>query len=436
MTQPNSLNTEKVYKDQGDISGQPNPERDLLVSATWAAALLSFAAIAFFFYAVTSVNFHDWQDYVLVGFPVVLAGASLTSIYLMRRGQLTLGSSIIFGLNLLVPVLLAAFLTESFWPAFLYGFVSSALLVWRALPRPSWRWSIFTAVIVLLFVIVVSVINPPGRLNPTPTMNVFFAVVITLLFAAILAQAVRQAWGGNIRVKIVTAFTVVALTSLAILGTVTYTNFRKQVREDIRQRLLNMVNIIALQQDTDLLAAVQNPGDEDSDAFREIRAINTAIITTEPDLVYIYTMRRNEEGQLYFVVDTGQPGDEDTAAVAEVYEDASPKMVEAYKTNTTLVDEDFYTDEWGTFLSAYAPLHDVEGKIVGLVGIDIAADTVLAQERSVFLLILGTTLGTMVLVTILGLFLGNVFTKPIINLSNAAHRITEGDLSARAEVET
>jgi len=72
----------------------------------------------------------------------------------------------------------------------------------------------------------------------------------------------------------------------------------------------------------------------------------------------------------------------------------------------------------------------------GIFGIDIAADAVLERERAVLYLILGTTLGTMILVTLIGLFLGNLFVGPVVNLSTVAKKITGGDLSARARIET
>jgi GAF domain-containing protein/HAMP domain-containing protein len=42
----------------------------------------------------------------------------------------------------------------------------------------------------------------------------------------------------------------------------------------------------------------------------------------------------------------------------------------------------------------------------------------------------------MAVVTLLGLWLGSVFTRPILNLSQVARKISEGDLSARAVIET
>ena len=71
-------------------------------NATWTAALLAVAGLAFFGFAISVVNFRDWEDYILVGFPLVMAGMSLASIFIMRRGRLLLGSGIVFSLNLIV----------------------------------------------------------------------------------------------------------------------------------------------------------------------------------------------------------------------------------------------------------------------------------------------------------------------------------------------
>jgi GAF domain-containing protein/HAMP domain-containing protein len=242
MTNSNLLNTEKESRAQASTLELSDSYRKLLVNATWAAVLLLTTSIAFFIYAVTSVNFHDWQDYVLVGFPVILAVTSLTGIYLMRRDRLALGSGIIFVLNLLVPVLLSAFLTESFWPAFLFGSVSSTLLIWRALPRRSWRWSIIATAVVLLFVTIIGVVNPSGRLNPTPTMNAFFAVVITLLVAAFVAQAVRQAWQGKIRIKLMTGITLLVIVSVGVLALINYYNNQRTLTTSAGTALKSIVD--------------------------------------------------------------------------------------------------------------------------------------------------------------------------------------------------
>ena len=110
MTQSNPfLPTEAAESDQWTV-----------VNATWGAAFLIIAGLAFFGFAISIVNFRDWQDYLLIGFPLLLAAASLASIYLMRRGHATLGSGIVFGLNLMLPVLLSAIIRDTLWSALLY----------------------------------------------------------------------------------------------------------------------------------------------------------------------------------------------------------------------------------------------------------------------------------------------------------------------------
>ncbi len=46
-----------------------------------------------------------------------------------------------------------------------------------------------------------------------------------------------------------------------------------------------------------------------------------------------------------------------------------------------LVENDFYTDKFGTQLSGYAPFFGADGKRAGIVGVDISADNIVASER-------------------------------------------------------
>jgi putative methionine-R-sulfoxide reductase with GAF domain len=377
-------------------------------------------------------TFVAYEVAVVMAVIVIMNISSL--IFTIRGNQglgylLTYSSIILFVLNTVTLVQ-----GQALFMSFLLLILSTLGIGWLCPPKLR-RSYIIVAVIAFALTWVIEWINPPWRAEYSGTqLGPIAAIIFVIIFGAMLAS---QAWKGNIRVKIITAFTIVSLVSLGILGTVTFINYRNQVREDIRQRLLNMVSLIALQQDAELHSTIQNPGDEETDAYEQIRAVNSANIVTEPDLAYIYTMRLNEQGEIYFVVDTGQPGDEDLAAVAEKVENPGQKMLETFPTlDHPIVEEDFNTDRWGTFLSAYAPFYAEDGSREGIVGVDIAADKIIAQEKAVLNLILGTAAVAMVIVTLLGLFLGNIFTKPIINLSLVAQKITEGDLGVQAKVET
>jgi len=204
-------------------------------NATWTAVLLAIAGLAFFGFAVSVVSFTDWEDYILVGFPLVLAGMSLASIYIMRRGHLLLGSGIVFSLNLIVPLLMIFIIKDTLWTTLLYTAVSSALIIWRSLPYQSWRWSIITTVAVLIAVVAVEIIAPPNRFANPPALNAFIVVLVSILSVAFVIQAVRQTWGRSMRNNLLTAFigiTVVATGSLAAYVFITTNNILRSGLED------------------------------------------------------------------------------------------------------------------------------------------------------------------------------------------------------------
>ena len=79
-----------------------------------------------------------------------------------------------------------------------------------------------------------------------------------------------------------------------------YLNFKAELRSDLRHRLENITKLASLQQDGDLLLKVRAQGDE---AFNIIQERNANIKRTEPELIFVYTLRKDDQGNIYFVVD-------------------------------------------------------------------------------------------------------------------------------------
>ena len=149
------------------------------------------------------------------------------------------------------------------------------------------------------------------------------------------------------------------------------------VEGSLRHRLENIAALAGLQQDGDTFVKVQAQGDEN---FNKIHTTNLKIKASEPDLRFVYTMRK-ENGQIYFVVDAGA-GEFEISAYGDLYKEPSQTLIDNFDTMTgTIVERDFYTDEFDTLLSAYTPIFNASGKRVGVLGVDITAKTVLAQER-------------------------------------------------------
>ncbi len=224
------------------------------------------------------------------------------------------------------------------------------------------------------------------------------------------------------------------LASLVLLVTLTSTfvSFRQESRAQYQQRLLGLASIIALQQDGDLHATIQ-PGDEETEAYKQIRAQNAALLATNPDIAYIYTMRRNPQGDIYFVVDTDEttdhPLEAELALIGQVYEEEIPEMMASFDADHPIVEDEFYSDEWGTFLSAFARFYRSDGTPEGIVGIDIRADDIIANERNFLLLNIGLFLLVLPLIVLAGWLLGNGLAAPIEKLANVTGNIATGHFS-------
>ena len=80
---------------------------------------------------------------------------------------------------------------------------------------------------------------------------------------------------------------------------------------------------------------------------------------------------------MVFVLDSSyyikNAGDETSVAkTGEVYDEAPQELSNALAQGGVISSTKPYTDKWGTFLSGYAPFKDAQGKVVGVVGVDLS----------------------------------------------------------------
>lgn len=214
----------------------------------------------------------------------------------------------------------------------------------------------------------------------------------------------------------------------AVVSSILYINFKNELRNSLRHRLENITTLAGLQQNGDDLLKVQNEGDE---SFEKIRAQNLKIRSADPELRFVYTMRKDSQG-IYFVVDAGLAGETGYSPFQTRYEEPGPALVENFDTLTkTLIEPEFYTDEYGTFLSGYTPIFGSDGKQVGVLGVDISANTIKTQENTYLFRLIAIYLGSLILLVIGGLISANYLAKPIIGLRDMANKISKGEFNFR-----
>jgi sigma-B regulation protein RsbU (phosphoserine phosphatase) len=136
---------------------------------------------------------------------------------------------------------------------------------------------------------------------------------------------------------------------------------------------------------------------------------------------------RNKDGVLTDV-ETGNP-------VGSLYKSDYEIYGAPFDTGYLSVSSEWYTDQWGTFMTAVVPIIDEDGNTIATLGLDYLAHAQVARLRekivSVALLVFVLSL---VLSTVVGIGLAYYINIPINRLRRGAERIARRDFAGRIEV--
>ena len=227
------------------------------------------------------------------------------------------------------------------------------------------------------------------------------------------------------------ALVIVLLAAIFVgISAIIYFDFKNELHNNLRHRLENITKLASLQQDGDLLLRVQAQGDE---AFNLLQERNAAIKRTEPELIFVYTLRKDDQGNIYFVVDARLYADEpDISNYADPYQQPSNTLVANFDTMTEpIIEPEIYTDEFGSFLSGYAPIFTSSGERAGVLGVDISADTIRAEERRYFSRLAIIVVPGLLLIVVGGIVFANYLAKPIVDLRDMTNKISQGEFNVR-----
>jgi len=92
---------------------------------------------------------------------------------------------------------------------------------------------------------------------------------------------------------------------------------------------------------------------------------------------FIYLVGKKDDGKLFFFMDSEPEKSKDYSPPGQIYEEA-PKALGHIFSDGQAVSEDTYTDRWGIWVSAFAPIinvqSDIDSSVIAVLGMDINAD--------------------------------------------------------------
>jgi class 3 adenylate cyclase len=232
----------------------------------------------------------------------------------------------------------------------------------------------------------------------------------------------------RLSVRLACLLTAVTLCAVAAVGGFTYTRHQREVEDTVGTQLLNIARVTALLVDPGLHAQVQRDLDPGSGAYRRIKrelvTIQNEVLLTTP----IYTLADLDIAKRMarvMVVSDGPGGPGDPYHVP-------PRMLDPLR--WTFEDgvaryTDIYTDDRGTWITAFAPIFDRSGRTAAVVTVNYPVEIYLDRLQELRRTILWASglgaLGTLVL----GFLFARRLTPPIRALTLGVTRVAAGDLS-------
>lgn len=197
-------------------------------------------------------------------------------------------------------------------------------------------------------------------------------------------------------------------------------------REDMSQ-IIGMVSTQFTQQDINALTDLQ-PGQETSADYVILKDKMLHLRSLSPNVTNLYIMRL-EGNKVTFIIDDV---DDEPARIGQIYDEPEDRLFDAV--DGPVASDDLYTDEWGTFLSAYAPLRNELGENTLVIGADMIAAKIIERQNFI-----GNTIYViMALAILIAAIIIWIFSVTIIKdikkLNSTAEEISKGNTNVSVNV--
>ncbi len=217
-------------------------------------------------------------------------------------------------------------------------------------------------------------------------------------------------------------------------------DFKRLLLRTERTKAITVAATAAALIDPDLMRKVEADPNPNSEAFLELkRELQRVRNANRRDYLYVgflYTLRPNPANpkELLYLVDA-EENPEKMSHPGEVEVNAYVSGL-IHHLDKTYSEGQFISDQYGVWLTGYAPVLDKHGNYVGTIGADITIQTYEHDLRS-FMELFGYSLLGAILLSVFGAhFLSKNIGKALVSLHKTVLGIGQGDLDTKADLHT
>lgn len=232
----------------------------------------------------------------------------------------------------------------------------------------------------------------------------------------------------SLKTKIVGGFFTIIFFSSIVIGLYAYSKAKSGIEVSVGNTTISILKSVVNTIDTEKFNSLKTKDDMESEYYKKLQ-LHLNDIKKTTGLKYLYTMRKTDEGKYIYVVDGSSTNNKDCSALGEEETDLSSSFVSSFKGASTY--ELNHTDKWGNLISAYIPITNKSGKVIGILGGDFDANKMYNELNKLKISI------SMIIIVVIafGIVIGEVFSTILVRslnkLKKQASIIKDGDLTVK-----
>lgn len=230
--------------------------------------------------------------------------------------------------------------------------------------------------------------------------------------------------GGKI-LRIVGSISLVSMLILVLSNFLVFNYLFSQLQTEAKSIAAESVKYI----DGDKLEKAISEKSMDSTEYKEVQK-SMMEFKSDKDIIYFYTLVQGED-KAYIAVDSAMV---DTSPFGEEY-DIEKEMVQAFN-GTTAYTSKPVSDQYGTFISGYAPVKNSAGKVIAIVGVDKDVGDFVHVKQ--FLLLIDGIVAVIILLLsiITTLIFSRKISRNVKKVTSTLNKMSNGDLTETLHVKS
>lgn len=218
-----------------------------------------------------------------------------------------------------------------------------------------------------------------------------------------------------------------------------YGEASRLIFEEIRSKILSLVvNYEQFVDANEVQRFIESRGDKTSSDYQKLNDMLLKIrdLNRRSDIYvqYVYLIKKYPDSDhYYFIMDVASDSDNEEIHFGELY---PSRFALPTDLSSPYVTTHIYTDQWGTWLTGYAPIYDSEGNQIAILGMDVRTKEIFLELERLLLYDLIAFAISIFIAIIFAYFLSKLVLTSLNELCDTVKCIGKGDFSTRSTLDT